>query len=87
MAVFLNRAPPADTLAGLRGQKDEVARLGRREIYIHYGDGSKLVVPAAKAGTVLHEHRCRAREEGSEFSSFTPPRRPAAPTATTSAAR
>jgi uncharacterized protein (DUF1697 family) len=54
MAVFLDRAPPADTLAGLRGQKDEVVRLGRREIYIHYGDGmgqSKLVVPAAKAGT------------------------------------
>jgi uncharacterized protein (DUF1697 family) len=54
MAVFLDRAPPVDTLAGLRGQKDEVVRLGRREIYIHYGDGmgqSKLVVPAAKAGT------------------------------------
>jgi uncharacterized protein (DUF1697 family) len=54
MAVFLDRAPPADTLAGLSGQKDEEVRLGRREIYIHYGDGmgqSKLVVPAAKAGT------------------------------------
>jgi uncharacterized protein (DUF1697 family) len=54
MAVFLDRAPPADTLAGLRGQKDEVVRLGRREIYIHYGDGmgqSKLVIPAAKTGT------------------------------------
>jgi len=54
MAVFLDRAPPADTLSGLRGRKDEEVRLGRREIYIHYGDGmgqSKLVVPAAKAGT------------------------------------
>ena len=54
MAVFLDRAPPADTLAGLRGRKDEDVRLGRREIYIHYGDGmgqSKLVIPAAKAGT------------------------------------
>ncbi len=54
MAVFLDRAPPADTLAGLRGQKDEEVRLGRREIYIHYGDGmgqSKLIVPAAKSGT------------------------------------
>jgi len=54
MAVFLDRAPPADTLAGLRRQKDEEVRLGRREIYIHYGEGmgqSKLVVPAAKAGT------------------------------------
>jgi uncharacterized protein (DUF1697 family) len=54
MAVFLDRAPPADTLAGIRGKRDEEIRLGRREIYIHYGEGmakSKLVVPAAKTGT------------------------------------
>jgi uncharacterized protein (DUF1697 family) len=54
MAVFLDRAPPADALAGVRGQKDEQIRLGRREIYIHYGEGmakSKLIIPAAKAGT------------------------------------
>src|ERR1700704_899832 len=46
MAVFLDRAPPADTLAGVRGQRDEQIQLGRREIYIHYGEGmaaSKLV--------------------------------------------
>jgi uncharacterized protein (DUF1697 family) len=54
MAVFIDRAPPADTLATIRGRKDEQIGLGKREIYIHYGDGmakSKLVVPAAKAGT------------------------------------
>jgi uncharacterized protein (DUF1697 family) len=54
MAVFLDRAPPADTLAGVRGQNDEEIRLGRREIYIHYGQGmgkSKLVIAAAKSGT------------------------------------
>jgi len=54
MAVFLDRAPPKDTLAGVRGQKHEEIRLGRREIYIHYGDGmakSKLVIAAAKTGT------------------------------------
>src|SRR5437016_4256063 len=34
MAVFLDHAPPADALAGVRGQKDEQIRLGRREIYI-----------------------------------------------------
>jgi len=54
MAVFLDRAPPADALAGIRGQRDEEIRLGRREIYIHYGQGmakSKLVIPAAKTGT------------------------------------
>jgi uncharacterized protein (DUF1697 family) len=54
MAVFLDRAPPADTLAAVRGRNGEQIGLGRREIYIHYGDGmakSKLVVPAAKTGT------------------------------------
>jgi uncharacterized protein (DUF1697 family) len=54
MAVFLDRAPPSDALSGIRGHKDEQIHLGRREIYIHYGEGmgkSKLVVPAAKAGT------------------------------------
>jgi uncharacterized protein (DUF1697 family) len=54
MAVFLDRAPPSDTLAGIRGQRDEQILLGRREIYIHYGEGmgtSKLVISAAKNGT------------------------------------
>src|ERR1700710_610006 len=54
MAVFLDRAPPPDALAGIRGQRDEEIRLGRREIYIHYGQGmgtSKLVIPAAQTGT------------------------------------
>src|SRR5882757_9604752 len=54
VAVFLDDAPPADALAAIRGRKDEQVGLGKREIYIHYGDGmakSKLVVPAAKAGT------------------------------------
>ena len=54
MAVFLDRAPSADTLAGIRGRRDEQIRLGRREIYVHYGEGmakSKLVIAAAKTGT------------------------------------
>jgi len=54
MALFLDCAPPADTLAGLRGRRDEQIQLGRREIYIHYDQGmgtSKLVIPAAKTGT------------------------------------
>ena len=54
MAIFLDAAPPNDTLAQLRGRKKEEIRLGKREIYVHYGDGmgsSKLVIPAAKAGT------------------------------------
>jgi len=54
VALFLDRAPPADALEGVRGLKNEKIGLGKREIYIHYGDGmgtSKLVIPAAKTGT------------------------------------
>lgn len=54
VAIFLDKAPPSDALAGIRGRKNEELRLGRREIYVHYGAGmgtSKLVIPAAKSGT------------------------------------
>jgi uncharacterized protein (DUF1697 family) len=54
MAVFLDKAPPKDALEVVRGRKGEEIKLGRREIYVHYGEGmgtSKLVVPAAKTGT------------------------------------
>ena len=54
VAIFLDDKPPKDTLSSVRGQKAEEIKLGRREIYVHYGDGmgqSKLVIPAAKAGT------------------------------------
>jgi uncharacterized protein (DUF1697 family) len=54
MAIFLDAAPPRDTLAAIRGRKDEEIKLGKREIYVHYGEGmakSKLVIPAAKIGT------------------------------------
>jgi uncharacterized protein (DUF1697 family) len=54
VAIFLDGKPPKDTLSAMRGQKDEEVKLGRREIYVHYGDGmgqSKLVISAAKTGT------------------------------------
>jgi uncharacterized protein (DUF1697 family) len=54
MAIFLDAAPPKDTLAAVRGRKDEEIKLGKREIYVHYVEGmakSKLVIPAAKTGT------------------------------------
>lgn len=54
VAIFLDSAPPADTLSTLAGKKDEQVCLGAREIYVHYGDGmgtSKLRIPAAKDGT------------------------------------
>ena len=54
VAIFLDAPPPADALANVSGQKDEKLGLGRREIYVHYGDGmadSKLKIAAAKSGT------------------------------------
>ncbi|HXA40600.1 MAG TPA: DUF1697 domain-containing protein [Phenylobacterium sp.] len=54
VAIFLDEAPPADAIEKAVGRQDEQLRLGRREIYVHYGAGmgqSKLRIPAAKAGT------------------------------------
>jgi len=54
VAIFLDKAPPADALAAISGKADEELRLGRREIYVFYGQGmgtSKLKIPAAKTGT------------------------------------
>ena len=54
VAIFLDDPPPADALEAIRHRKEEQVVLGAREIYVHYGDGmadSKLVIPAAKAGT------------------------------------
>jgi uncharacterized protein (DUF1697 family) len=54
VAIFLDKAPPADALGAISGKADEELRLGRREIYVFYGAGmgtSKLRIPAAKAGT------------------------------------
>ena len=54
VAIFLDKAPARDALASVSGRKDEEIALGKREIYVHYGDGmgaSKLKIPAAKDGT------------------------------------
>ncbi|WP_343712064.1 DUF1697 domain-containing protein [Inquilinus sp.] len=54
VAIFLDAPPPADALDKATGVQAEEMRLGKREIYVHYGDGmarSKLAIPAAKAGT------------------------------------
>ena len=51
VAIFLDAKPPKGTLAGVRGQKDEEIKLGKREIYVHYGDGmgqSKLPIALEK---------------------------------------
>ena len=54
VALFVDGPLPPDALDAARNVKDEQMRLGKREIYIFYADGmadSRLVIPAAKAGT------------------------------------
>lgn len=54
VAIFLDAPPARDALANVRGQRDERIALGRREIYVAYGNGmagSKLRLPAAEIGT------------------------------------
>lgn len=54
VAIFLDAAPPTDCLASLSGRVDEEVGLGRREIYVCYGENmgrSTLKIPAAKGGT------------------------------------
>ena len=55
LAIFLDGKPPANTADEARHVDGEEIALGSREIYIRYTDHgmgqSKLVVPAAKAGT------------------------------------
>jgi uncharacterized protein (DUF1697 family) len=52
--IFLDAAPSADLLEGVTRQGDERIVAGEREIYVHYPSGmgsSRLVIPAARAGT------------------------------------
>jgi uncharacterized protein (DUF1697 family) len=54
VAIFLSAAPPRTALADVSGRVDEEVALGRREIYVRYGEDmgrSKLRIPAAKTGT------------------------------------
>jgi uncharacterized protein (DUF1697 family) len=54
VALFLDAAPPADTLKSVSGQGTETIAPGKREIYVYYKDGigrSKLKIAAAKDGT------------------------------------
>src|SRR5262245_56371479 len=54
VAIFLDSSPPSDSLDRMTGRDDEEVRLGKREIYVRYGDNmgqSKLKIPAAKNGT------------------------------------
>ncbi|MBL4875416.1 MAG: DUF1697 domain-containing protein [Cohaesibacteraceae bacterium] len=54
VAIFLDVAPPVDFINEATGVNGEEIAPGRREIYVHYGNGmgrSKLKIPAAQHGT------------------------------------
>jgi uncharacterized protein (DUF1697 family) len=54
VAIFLDEPPGRGALTEARGRRAELLAIGVREIYVAYPDGiaaSKLVIPAAKAGT------------------------------------
>jgi uncharacterized protein (DUF1697 family) len=54
VVIFLDEPPPADALEHVIAPAGEEVRLGRREIYVHYGEAmarSKLKIPAARNGT------------------------------------
>lgn len=54
MAIFLEGDPPPTALHRVTGRQNEDLALGKRVIYVHYGDGmadSKLKIPAAAKGT------------------------------------
>jgi uncharacterized protein (DUF1697 family) len=54
VAIFLDEAPSPSALDGVTGRVNEQLALGKREIYVLYGDDmgrSKLKIPAAKNGT------------------------------------
>ncbi len=54
LAIFLDEPPPRGWQAAVRGRAGEQLAPGVREIYVAYGAGmaaSRLVIPAARAGT------------------------------------
>ena len=54
VAIFLDAAPPADSVSGAKNVVGERIALGKREFYVHYPRGqgqSRLSIPAAAHGT------------------------------------
>ena len=54
VAIFIDGPIPPDAIEKAKNVRDEEMRLGKREIYVFYGDGmadSRLTIPAGKAGT------------------------------------
>jgi len=66
VAHFMANAPTQAMIDAATGQKDEQLALGKREIYIHYGDGmgtSKLKLPAFRDGTARNMNSVRKMAE------------------------
>jgi len=54
VAIFLDAAPPADSVSGAKNVVGERIALGKREFYVHYPRGqgqSRLAIPATRDGT------------------------------------
>jgi uncharacterized protein (DUF1697 family) len=54
VTIFLDAPPPLDAITKATGRKMEECALGKREIYVHYGEGmadTKLKISAAASGT------------------------------------
>jgi len=66
VAIFLDEPPPADTASQASGRKDELIALGKREIYVYYGDGmadSRLRFAASRTGTSRNMNTVRKLAE------------------------
>jgi len=66
VAMFLDDPPPANALETVSGIQGEKLALGRREIYIAYGEGmadSRLRIPAVKDGTARNMRTVAALAE------------------------
>ncbi len=54
VAIFLDNPPSSEVLEGVTGRRDEEIKIGKREIYVHYGEGmgtSRLKIKGAAEGT------------------------------------
>lgn len=66
VTLFLDAPPPVDFEEKVTGRKDEVMVAGKREIYVHYGDGmasTRLKIPAANTGTARNMNTVRTLTE------------------------
>jgi uncharacterized protein (DUF1697 family) len=69
VAILLDEAPPRDAADQAKNVAEERIALGAREIYVHYPNGqgpSKLIIPAAAAGTARNMNTVKKLAELAE---------------------